>query len=98
MVISANTIITAGGVLGALGAIFTLLWRVLRWIEHQKEQDERIEEFKRQLTESKEEQQLHTYGLLACLKGLQEQGCNGPVTDAIAHIEKYLNKRAHKTE
>lgn len=43
-----------------------------------------------------EEQTLIVYGLLACLKGLSEQGCNGPVTEAISKIEKHLNKKAHE--
>ena len=30
------------------------------------------------------------------IKGLKEQGCNGPVTDAINQIEKHINKLAHK--
>ena len=42
-----------------------------------------------------EEQTLLTYGVLACLKGLKEQGCNGSVSEAINKIEKYLNKKAH---
>ena len=29
-------------------------------------------------------------------KGLQEKGCNGPVTEAINKIEKYLNAKAHE--
>jgi len=45
-----------------------------------------------------EEQCLITYGLLACLKGLQEKGCNGPVTEAINRIQKHLNKQAHDME
>ena len=43
----------------------------------------------------KEEQALIFSGVLACLKGLQEQGCNGSVTAAIADFEEYLNKKAH---
>ena len=43
-----------------------------------------------------EEQALLTYGILACLKGLQEKGCNGPVTEAINKIETYLNEKAHE--
>ena len=35
-------------------------------------------------------------GVLACLKGLKEQGCNGPVTAAINKIETHLNQRAHE--
>ena len=40
-------------------------------------------------------QTLIVYALLACLKGLQEQGCDGSVTEAIAKIEKHLNVKAH---
>lgn len=43
-----------------------------------------------------EEQTLIIYGLLACLKGLKEQGCNGPVTEAIDKIEKHINIKAHE--
>lgn len=42
-----------------------------------------------------EEQTLVVYGLLACLKGLNEKGCNGPVSEAIDRIEKHINKKAH---
>lgn len=42
-----------------------------------------------------EEQTLVVYGLLACLKGLSEQGCDGPVAEAIDKIDSHLNKRAH---
>ena len=35
-------------------------------------------------------------GILACLKGLKEQGCDGPVTDAITKIEKHINQAAHE--
>jgi len=38
---------------------------------------------------------LVVYGLLACLKGLAEQGCDGPVSEAIDRIEKHINKKAH---
>lgn len=30
------------------------------------------------------------------LKGLKEQGCDGPVTSAITQIENYINKQVHK--
>lgn len=41
------------------------------------------------------EQTVMTFGILACLRGLNEQGCDGPVSDAIDRIEKHINKRAH---
>ena len=41
---------------------------------------------------------LLTYAVLACLKGLKEQGCNGPVTEAIGKVEKHINQKAHGQE
>lgn len=46
--------------------------------------------------ESREERQIIVYGLLACLKGLREQGCNDSVPKAIDKIEKFINSKAHE--
>ena len=35
-------------------------------------------------------------GTLAALKGLQEQGCNGPVTSALTELEEHIFNQAHK--
>lgn len=88
MYISAQTIITASSILAAVVAIFSVVFTVYRWYLKQNKQDEEIKSIKA-------EQCLLTYGILACLKGLKEQGCNGPVTDTIVRIEKHLNKQAH---
>ena len=48
------------------------------------------------ISEIKKEQKVLTNGVLACLKGLHEKGCNGPVTKAIKEIEDHLNDQAHK--
>ena len=84
-----QTIITAGALVAAIIAIASTFARSVRWLDRQKQQD-------RELAAIKDEQTLMTYGLLACLKGLKEQGCDGPVTDAIDRIEKHLNKKAHE--
>lgn len=95
-----QTIITAGAVLGALAAIVATFVKVVRWMDRQKQQDEDIKGLRSahmsDMDSVKKEQTLIVYGLLACLKGLQEKGCNGPVTEAIATIEKHLNKKAHE--
>jgi K+-transporting ATPase A subunit len=83
-----TTIIAAAGGLAALVAIIGYLVKIITWFQRQKQQDKEI-------TAIKEEQQLLTYGVLACLKGLKEQGCNGPVTEAINKIEKHINAAAH---
>ena len=89
MYISTNTIITAASVITALVVIFSAVFGVYRWYLRQNMQDEEIEHVKA-------EQCLLTYGVLACLKGLKEQGCNGPVTEAINKIEKRINQQAHE--
>lgn len=45
---------------------------------------------------SVDERALLLKSLLACLKGLQEKGCNGPVTSAIRDLEAYLLEQSHK--
>ena len=98
--ITPQSIITASAVLAALTAIGTAIFKVVRWFDRQKKQDSDITELKKthnaDIADIKVELQLLTYGNLACLKGLKEQGCNGPVTEAIGMIEKHLNKRAHE--
>lgn len=84
-----TTVIAAAGGIAALVAIIGYLVKVIVWFQRQKQQDKEI-------VAIKEEQQLLTYGVLACLKGLKEQGCNGPVTEALTKIEKHLNQAAHE--
>lgn len=50
---------------------------------------------KSEIRDSKEERLILVNGVLACLKGLKEQGCNGPVTEGINQIENYLMKKSH---
>lgn len=139
MYVTFETIITAGGVLGAVVSFVALVWKLFTWVNHQKEQDAEIERIKNQHKEEterlrgeieavraelnetveklrqhheddirkisaaheesmktiQEELTLLVYGQLACLNGLAEQGCDGPVTTAIDKIEKHINKRAH---
>lgn len=37
-----------------------------------------------------------TRGVMACLEGLREQGCNGPVTEGIEYIDTFLIKQANR--
>ena len=84
-----EVIITAASVVTALGTIIGCFTTIHKWILRQNKQDEDIKSIK-------EEQKVLTTGVLACLKGLKEQGCDGPVTEAIFSIENHLNKEAHK--
>ena len=84
-----QSIVTVAAVIGAIVAIVAYFAKAVRWVDRQKKQD-------KELAAIKEEQTILTYGVLACLKGLKEQGCNGPVSEAINKIEKHLNQKAHE--
>ena len=108
--ITSQNIITAASLMTAVIAITALFAKSVRWFDKQDKQtvdikslenkhNEDICALKKELSDDmravNEEQTILTYGILACLKGLQEKGCNGPVTEAISMIEKHLNKKAH---
>ena len=100
--LSWQTIITAGAVVGALATLITILVKFVRWVDRQKKQDDDLKDLRAKHDEDigaiQEELTLLNYGILACLKGLKEQGCNGPVTKAIEKIEKHMNQKAHHQE
>lgn len=83
-----QSLIGAAAIVGAFVALVSYLRKIFGWFEKQEVQD-------REIKEIKEEQTILTKGILACLKGLKEQGCDGPVTEAIGEIETHLNKKAH---
>lgn len=98
--ITPQSITTAAAVIGAALVIVGYFIKVHNWFLKQQKQDEEIKNLQKthddDIAEIKEEQTIMMYGVLACLKGLKEQGCNGPVTEAINKLENHLNEKAHK--
>ena len=88
MYITWQTVITAAAVVAAIIALFKYYNRGYDFVKRQQDQDSIIKDIQ-------EEQTILTYGVLACLKGLHEQGANGPVTEAINKIEQHINQKAH---
>lgn len=86
---SAQTIISLAALVGAIGALIALYNKGYDFVQRQKKQDAIIADIQG-------EQAILTIGVLACLKGLSEQGCDGPVTEAINKIEQHLNEKAHR--
>jgi hypothetical protein len=86
---SAQLVLLIASVITAFGVIFGAVFSFHNWLLKREKNDTDIKAIK-------EEQSILTKGVLACLKGLKEQGCNGPVTEAIQDIEEYVNKQAHK--
>ena len=95
-----QTVITAFAVLSAIVGLVAFFAKGVRWVDKQQQQDSDIKALREthnaDMGSMKQEQTLIVYGLLACLKGLKEQGCNGPVTEAISKIEKHLNQKAQE--
>lgn len=102
MYIDSATITTIAGVMSALIAIGAAAYKVIKWFQAQEKQTKDIEKLREQEKKDIENMQdelcLLTYAVLACLKGLKEQGCNGPVTEAIGKVEKHINQKAHGQE
>ena len=86
--LSWQTLLSAAAVVGAFVALVAYLRKLFGWFERQEKQDNEIRKIK-------DEQTILVKGILACLKGLQELDCNGPVPDTIAEIETHLNRTAH---
>ncbi|RKI67519.1 branched-chain amino acid ABC transporter permease [bacterium 1xD42-67] len=91
MIISADTLIALAELVTALGVIGGVVLWCIKFVQRSRRQHEELKAIRR-------EQTLICYGLLACLQGLKEQGCNGPVTEAMNKIEEHLNQAAHDEE
>ena len=88
---NADTLITLAELLTAIGVIGGVILWCFKFVQRSRRQNEELKAIRR-------EQTLICYGLLACLKGLKEQGCNGPVTEAMDRMEQHLNQAAHDEE
>lgn len=100
MYIDANTIITAGSVLGAVIAIITVIFKVHKWYLKQEEQSDQLvilnKRHEDDINHMKKENALVCYALSACLDGLQQLGANHTVPIAKDKLDKYLNETAHE--
>lgn len=83
-------------VIGAAAALIGYLTKVFNFVREPEDIKKEIAVVKEEQESMKKELRVLTNGILACLKGLGEQGCNGPVTAAIKEMEQYLVDTAHK--
>ena len=91
MTISPDTLVMLAELLTALGVIGGVVLWCFKFVQRSRRQNEELKAIRK-------EQTLICYGLLACLQGLKDQGCNGPVTEAMNRIEEHLNQAAHDEE
>ena len=89
MYVSLENIHELAELLGSLAVIGGALVALYKFFERDRKQGTSIRNIQ-------EEQTLLCYGIKACLQGLAEQGCDGPVHDALDKLEKHLNQKAHQ--
>ena len=75
-------------IIGAAVVLVGYLRKVFGFFDKPGKQDEEIKNIK-------VEQELLTNGMLACLKGLVELGCDGPVKEQTSAIEQHQIRKAH---
>lgn len=91
MYIDADAINNFASLIGSLAVIVGVILAVYKIVQRDKAQSKLIRSIQ-------DEQTLLCYGIKACLQGLAEQGCNGPVHDALDKLDKHLNQKAHAAE
>ena len=94
----AQTIITTAAVIAAAIAIMGYYNKIHDWINHQTEQDERMDRIEKAAAAERKELTLIVYALSACLDGLGQLGANHTVPVAKDKLDKYINKQAHHQE
>lgn len=103
--ITIGQIVQVFGTLTILAGFFLGIYKFIKKIildkiqkntEDIKQLQNIVDKMKEEQGNSKEERLILLQGVLACLKGLKEQGCNGPVTQAIKDIEAYIISKSHE--
>lgn len=84
----ADTIIKAAALLASLSALIGAILAVYKVYDNNRRQNAAIMATQEELT-------VVCYALQGCLQGLIEQGCDGPCKEALALLQKHLNKKAH---
>ncbi len=102
--ITIGQIVSTIGTIGVLASFFFAIYKFIKKVVLDKIDNntaditklkKEIDRLKSDVQDSKEERLILLKGQLACLKGLKEQGCNGPVTQAINDIEDYIITKSH---
>lgn len=86
---AADGLVRAASLLTALSLLLGSLFGAYRFFLRQRQQDRELEAIRKEL-------QLLCYGVMSCLDGLKQQGCNHNVTRALDKLEQHLNETAHR--
>ncbi len=95
--ITIGQMVTSIGTISIISAFFLAIYKWYKKSIYDKliNFNNRISKLEKDSKTNKEENTILLKGLLACLKGLKEQGCDGAVITSISEIENYLLEKAH---
>lgn len=96
MTITSTTVIAFGGVLAVVITVVKMFLTVYDFVNHNKEQDKKIERIEAKQERILQENELIIDGLHACLDGLTQLNCNHTVPETKERLYKYINRQAHK--
>lgn len=91
---------TAASLLTAGGIIMAFVFKFVDFLRKPSQQDRAIDDLHEKhdadMKAVQTELTVIVYGLRGALQGLIEKGCNGPCKEALAMLDKHLNKSAHE--
>ena len=97
MMIDLGAIAAWMGTITAIGTPLTVMAvKIGRFLKRLDNLEDWTRHQQADIEDSKQEREILLQASLACLKGLEEQGCNGPVKKGIEDIEAFLYDRAHR--
>ena len=85
----AETILQSAAIVSAISVLAAVAVRGVKFYLDRKRQETELENVKAEM-------RVLCYGVLACLDGLKQMGCDGNVSRAKQDLEKHLNTAAHK--
>lgn len=94
--ITMNQLLQVAGVLVAAWGGYKVILEIVGKINSKHDQEQKWDEYDKQIKDIKGEQRIITECTLAMLEGLKQLGCNGKVTEARDKLAEHLNNLAHQ--
>ena len=100
ILVNGDNIIKAAAVVTAFSVLVGVIVKVTKYFTSRtiriETLEQRTDEIEKGVKLDRQENELLMEGILACLDGLEQQGCNHTVPLTKEKISKYINERAHK--
>lgn len=97
MVLDVSEVLEWVGAICTIGApIAAIVTAIVKSKARRHKTEDIVEKLQNDMQASKEERAILMNGTLACLRGVQQLGANGPVSNGIKKIEQFLSDHGHE--